>query len=165
MKRNHQAFTLIELLVVVLIIGILAAVAVPKYQVAVLKTRYVQLMVSLRAVEQAVLSYHLANGVYPTRFDELDVDLPGELTQNNLITFGDYSCRLYEEGSGMSPCIYCKYVPADDKMLAYRWTFGDKAYICETLRSWDLGQKVCRAVAGQEGYTFGDDPRKAYIIQ
>ena len=74
--KNKQAFTLIELLVVVLIIGILAAVALPQYQIAVWKSRNTQLKTVLSAVAQAQQAYYMANGSWATRFDELDIDLP-----------------------------------------------------------------------------------------
>lgn len=63
-KRNLSGFTLIELLVVVLIIGILAAIAVPQYTKSVEKSRASQLMVSLDAYVKSQSLYHLANGKY-----------------------------------------------------------------------------------------------------
>ncbi|WP_428044259.1 type IV pilin protein [Candidatus Avelusimicrobium faecicola] len=69
-------FTLIELLVVVLIIGILAGVALPQYQRAVLKSRYTQLMTAGDAVQRAEELYYMANGVYTNNLEDLDIDIP-----------------------------------------------------------------------------------------
>ncbi|WP_428041143.1 type IV pilin protein [Candidatus Avelusimicrobium fimicolum] len=68
-------FTLIELLVVVLIIGILVAVAVPQYQLAVMKSRVSALMPLLRSISDAEDAFYLANGYY-THIKNLDIALP-----------------------------------------------------------------------------------------
>ena len=73
----HNGFTLIELLVVVLIIGILAAVALPQYQKAVEKARATQAISMVKAIGDAQEVYFLANGVYADGFEELGIEVPG----------------------------------------------------------------------------------------
>ena len=108
--NNNKAFTLIELLVVVLIIGILAAVALPQYQKAVEKSRATQAITLLKSVYQAADAYYLANGVWPTRFDELGIDVTlgestsytrGENRTNNDWTVGVFNNGIDYGGSGV----------------------------------------------------------------
>ncbi len=73
-----KAFTLIELLVVVLIIGILAAIALPQYRLAVEKSRAAEAIVLLTALTEAQERYYLANNTYTADFSNLDVTIPTE---------------------------------------------------------------------------------------
>ncbi|ACC98811.1 PilE-like protein [Elusimicrobium minutum Pei191] len=72
-----KGFTLIELLVVVLIIGILAAIALPQYINAVNKSRFSQNFIMAKAMRDANDRVFLATGNYASSFDEFDIQIPG----------------------------------------------------------------------------------------
>ncbi len=89
-KSKKQAFTLIELLVVVLIIGILAAVAVPQYRTAVEKTRATEALTLIKSLKQARDIYWLSNTGVPT-LDKLEIEVPG--TDVSCIASPRRTCR------------------------------------------------------------------------
>ena len=95
--KNNKAFTLIEILVVVLIIGILAAIAVPKYQRAVDKSKYSSMINMARGFADAEERFYLANGRYTTDWDELDLALPDK---ENLPTMAGEGNRLFIDAFG-----------------------------------------------------------------
>ena len=81
-----QGFTLIELLVVVLIIGILSAVALPKYETVVWNSRARLLQTAVKQVADAQERYILANGTCAFSFEELDISfdsLPYKVPHSN----------------------------------------------------------------------------------
>ncbi len=161
--NSGNAFTLIELLVVVLIIGILAAVALPQYKIAVAKSRLTEAYTGLHAIATAAEAYYLANGSYPLDFTEIDVEFPGST----------YTTAEGKENSGLQlPGGRSYHLDVDgyiggslSKLPEVELTYwhNTKSYAC---RAWaptsdtsHFGHKLCKAMGGtlsssKSSYTF-----------
>jgi len=77
-RENTPAggFTLVELLVVVLIIGILAAVALPQYNLAVAKSRFAEVVLLTQDMKRQQEVFFMENSRYASDCVELNPDLP-----------------------------------------------------------------------------------------
>ncbi len=64
--KKLTGFTLIEILVVVVILGILAAIIVPKFMSRPEQARIVKVKQDILAIQSALDLYKLDNGMYPT---------------------------------------------------------------------------------------------------
>ena len=75
-NKKAQGFTLVELAVVVVIIGVLAAFAVPRFLKSVERSKAAEAFNYLSSVNSAQERYHARNGIYADEVDDLDVKMP-----------------------------------------------------------------------------------------
>ena len=66
LKQNQRGFTLIEIMVVVVILGILAAIVVPRLLDEPEKARRISAATQIRSFEEALGIFKLENGFYPS---------------------------------------------------------------------------------------------------
>lgn len=145
-----KGFTLIELLVVVLIIGILASVAVPKYMLTVGKTKAAAALAFLEKLSDAQSVYFIENGAYSPDLDSLDITPPVISGYTFGVGDGGFSLRAYpKNGSGL-PILYAfgaYNMPHYTHLVNQRHCIGGTA---DSLA-------VCRALGGKQdpnGYRF-----------
>jgi prepilin-type N-terminal cleavage/methylation domain-containing protein len=178
MKLNKMAFTLIELLVAVLIIGILAAIALPRYMVAVEKTKIVQYITLGKSLYDAQDMYNLQTGYYASNAEVLDVNLSGtgglsECSSNDsqtVYTNGKYQVLVNNSGDVLvgSATSVCPF-SARSGIAFYRKGGVGTDIICPDTKAYCI---ICtgndntadRACASLGSYltTYGD--RKRYIL-
>ena len=155
---HNNAFTLIELLVVVLIIGILAAVAVPQYQFAMDKSRVSAYLPLIQSIRKAQELYYLQNGTRTGDLTLLDVDATKMCTRirgvnNNELTScnpGNIGIDINQASGMMAVLRYCLpgvecYSGTQTNQIIMRIYFDSNGQItvCD-LNSTSRGQKLCK---------------------
>lgn len=150
--KNNQAFTLIELLVVVLIIGILAAVALPQYNKAVRKSRLAEVKMFHNTAEKAIKVYILQNGITEyIREWNLDIGLDFVPTHGLWEAYTKaYSTDVLMHWKSKKHPLFGDV----ETKMQYDASTGDVTYECTVLDGEyaQLGVETCRELAR-------DDPR------
>ena len=155
-KTRLSGFTLIEMLVVVLIIGILAAVALPQYNKAVEKTRVAEALINIKAIEGSMQRYLLANG-YPSvgiRFNDFaDIELSGgewdEEYNYNTKDFRYYDPILFSDDYGI------EVDRTTDRInFIYSLFITKNTRECITQNT-DMGRHICKYLESQ-GWEYVD---------
>ncbi len=173
---NNGGFTLIELLVVVLIIGILAAVAVPQYQKAVDKSRYAAMMPYVNTLAKAQEVYYLANGHYADDWNLLDLDLPNGISGTEgdpvkignieLVTNSSYSAAFFKTPNRIFS--YVIYTPITSIKLNGVAVAGKTLCLSYGTDNLDRGDRVCKSMNGRliaEKMSCGQDKCSAYLLE
>ena len=158
MKQNKKGFTLIELLVVVLIIGILAAIALPQYEVAVTKSKVAAILPIMRHIKDSYMEWKLTNGSYCddekcASLSDIGVECPGGWSCFDFDMYSDYwRCTINDEANGV---VYCFHDFDDSSMYINMFQPDDEEYpeyagmlTCEANKSKAL--KICKALGGKQ---------------
>ncbi|HEU4884188.1 MAG TPA: prepilin-type N-terminal cleavage/methylation domain-containing protein [Longimicrobium sp.] len=91
--QSRRGFTLIELMIVVVILGILAAIAIPKFNQVSKRSKEAEAAPILKQLYTLQERHHAANGEYATSIPQL------EGGASNMVSGKYYSFRLSSGGS------------------------------------------------------------------
>ena len=74
--HSRRAYTMVEIISVILIIGVLAGLAIPRFSDTIEKSRITEAINILGSLRNAQEVYNLENGAYTATIGSLDVTIP-----------------------------------------------------------------------------------------
>ena len=157
-----QAFTLIELLVVVLIIGILSAVALPQYQVAVTKARFLEVKIAAETAAKAEELYYMANGTYTDNGNDLDI-FTGNVSPSDShnISFKNGYCYLSASG-GSEKRIFCSAYSLTYEIHLVHSKVNPNTRTCWARANNSIANRVCKSETGLSTPTNSTGTQNTY---
>ena len=138
---EKQAFTLMELIVVIIIIAVLAAIAVPQYKKATLKSRFSTLMPMAKSIADAQEVYYQGRQFYALDVDELDVT-PVD-AENTTVTLSDEDNFNYVIAQRSD-------VPGNRYIMYQKHSENFPGNVhCEALTGDTQAEQLCQALGGE----------------
>ena len=144
----------------VLIIGILAAVALPQYKLAVVKSRVATILPVMKSIANAEEVYYLQNGSYTAILNKLDVVLPANCTKaihENHQTCGNDFLFLDAIGGGIVG-LYCPHANTSSSDCSAKAVFAiygfyqhstgqyQNSWRCSPQNNSEFGKKLCKSI-------------------
>lgn len=155
--KDKKGFTLIEILIVVLIVAILAAIALPYYDKALLKAETRGVLVNLKAIGEAQRRHYLATGSYTTNKSDLDIEIPQ--LRGRVFRYSYQFRASYVQAFG--------YYKDTSFYIAYYYSTNMDYVFCAAQTGNLEANKICQIISGREApdaVNLGDPGFSQYMM-
>ena len=165
--KNKKGFTLIELLICVLIIGVLAAVALPQYKLAVEKSKAAQVLSLVKSFADAEERFYMLYDRYTYNYTDLDLELPSTKTApcrsksaQTCYDIEGWSFEIFRESKkgdpvsievNKDPIIITAYIEESRKN-----TYGRLTCTVRNVANKEFGHRICKALGGKSPQSDGN---------